>query len=75
MSAFRFAMIAHGVMQAVGTSRPVIVASARGASEALAFPLDGRLNVSKPGGFQPVELVRCVETLIGSFIPEVEPGP
>ncbi len=52
----------------------VIVASARGASEALTVPLDGSLNVSKPGGFQPVELVRCVEALIGSFIPEVEPA-
>ncbi len=68
-------LLAH--IQAAPTLKDtaVIVASARGASEALAVPVDGRLSVSKPGGFQPVELVRCVEALIGEFIPEVAPAP
>src|ERR1700687_4071368 len=49
MSAFRFAMIAHGVMQAVGTSRPVIVASAPdGVDEMLMFSLVPRVTDAQP---------------------------
>ncbi len=44
----------------------VILASASGASETLAVPVEGRLNISKPGPLQPTELVRCIEALIGS---------
>lgn len=53
----------------------VIVASAQGAVEALAVSEQGSLTVEKPGGFQPIELVRCVESLVESFRPAVAPAP
>lgn len=46
---------------------PIILASARGAAEAIAPSSNGKLIVRKPSGFQPVELVRCVEVLVDSF--------
>jgi signal transduction histidine kinase/CheY-like chemotaxis protein len=45
---------------------PVILASARGAGDALTPSAKGSLSITKPDGFQPVELVRCVETLLDS---------
>jgi CheY-like chemotaxis protein len=45
---------------------PVILASARGAGDALTPSAKGSLSITKPDGFQPAELVRCVETLLDS---------
>ena len=45
---------------------PVILASAHGAADALTSSAKGSLSIMKPDGFQPAELVRCVETLLDS---------
>lgn len=51
---------------------PVIIASAKGASEAISASNDGRLYVQKPDGFQPLELVKCLENVIEYLNPLVE---
>lgn len=51
---------------------PVIIASARGASEAISSSDDGRLYVQKPAGFQPLELIDCIENVIESLTPLTE---
>ena len=48
---------------------PVIIASAKGASEAISTSDDGRLNVQKPSGFQPLELVQCIEAVVDTLSP------
>jgi DNA-binding response OmpR family regulator len=48
---------------------PIIVVSARGASEAIAPSSNGSLTINKPAGFQPLELVYCIEALIDNFSP------
>lgn len=45
---------------------PVILASAHGAADTLTSSAKGSLSIMKPDGFQPVELVRCVESLLDS---------
>ncbi|MCC7452145.1 MAG: response regulator [Anaerolineae bacterium] len=52
---------------------PIILTSARGAADAIAPSSDGELIVRKPLGFQPIELVRCVEALVDSFNPPSVP--
>jgi CheY-like chemotaxis protein len=46
---------------------PVVMVSARGASEAITPVSNGRLSVYKAEGFQPMELIRCVESLVDSL--------
>ncbi len=53
---------------------PVIMVSARGASEAVSPRMSGVLTVHKPTGFQPLELVKCVEALVDHFTPASDPG-
>jgi signal transduction histidine kinase/CheY-like chemotaxis protein len=48
---------------------PIVLASARGAVDAILPTTDGELAAHKPGGFQPVELVRCIEALVEAFSP------
>src|SRR6185369_3117883 len=43
---------------------PVIMISARGASESVASSIQGTLTVKKQNGFQPIELVHCVEDIV-----------
>ncbi len=43
---------------------PVIMISARGASESVASPLQGTLSIKKQNGFQPIELVRCIDDIV-----------
>lgn len=43
---------------------PVIMISARGASESVASPLQGMLTIKKQAGFQPIELVRCIDDIV-----------
>jgi signal transduction histidine kinase/CheY-like chemotaxis protein len=52
---------------------PVIIASASGASEAIAPLTRGRLSVDPGDGFQPIQLVRCVEALLDTFTPTIVP--
>jgi signal transduction histidine kinase/CheY-like chemotaxis protein len=42
----------------------VIMASAWGALETVANPVQGVIKVYKQNGFQPIELVRCIEALV-----------
>jgi CheY-like chemotaxis protein len=50
---------------------PILLASAFGASDALQKTAHGNLTVSKREGFEPIELVGCVEALIGAFKPAI----
>jgi len=50
---------------------PVIVVSARGASEAITSPGEGEMIIHKPAGFQPLELVRCIEAVLNTLQPSV----
>ena len=43
---------------------PVIMISARGASESVASSIQGMLTVKKQNGFQPIELVHCIEDIV-----------
>ncbi len=54
---------------------PVVIASAAGASEAVESIQPGLLTVTKAEGFQPVELVRCIETLVEALTPAGVPAP
>jgi CheY-like chemotaxis protein len=54
---------------------PIILASAYGASDAIQKAAHGTLTVSKREGFEPIELVRCVEALVGALKPAIEPAP
>jgi signal transduction histidine kinase/DNA-binding response OmpR family regulator len=53
---------------------PVIIVSARGAAEAVTVSGVGALSVQKPAGFQPLELVRCVEAIAEAVTPATAPA-
>lgn len=53
---------------------PVIMASASGAAEAIAPVAKGKLCVESINGFQPIELVHCVEALLEAFTPTIALG-
>ncbi len=50
---------------------PVIIASASGATEAIAPVAKGTLSVESINGFQPLELVHCVESLLDALTPTI----
>ncbi|MBC7814529.1 MAG: response regulator [Burkholderiales bacterium] len=50
-------------------SIPIILASAYGASEGITPFTQGELIVSRSDGFQPIELVRCIENLVDALRP------
>jgi CheY-like chemotaxis protein len=50
-------------------SIPVVLTSAYDASEVVAPAAYGEIRLEKPQGFQPAELVRCVEALIDAITP------
>jgi signal transduction histidine kinase/DNA-binding response OmpR family regulator len=52
---------------------PIVLASARGAVDAILPTTGGELVVRKPSGFQPIELVQCVEALVSAFTPASGP--
>jgi signal transduction histidine kinase/DNA-binding response OmpR family regulator len=54
---------------------PVIIVSARGAAEAVTVTGLGALSVRKPAGFQPLELVRCIEAIAEAVTPATAPAP
>jgi CheY-like chemotaxis protein len=52
---------------------PIILASAYGAADAIAPHAKGRLSVFRTDGFQPIELVQCVERLVDVLTPASGP--
>lgn len=54
---------------------PIILASAFGASDAIQKMAQGAVTVSKREGFEPIELVRCVEALVGALKPAIAQAP
>ncbi|WP_343417879.1 ATP-binding protein [Candidatus Flexifilum breve] len=55
---------------------PLILVSARGAGDAISARISGPLVMAKQGGFQPLELVRCVEALVDVVSPtSATPAP
>jgi signal transduction histidine kinase/CheY-like chemotaxis protein len=47
---------------------PIVVVSARGASEAVASEVWGEITIQKLVGFQPIELVNCVDSVVAEFM-------
>ncbi|MBI5928540.1 MAG: response regulator [Chloroflexi bacterium] len=47
---------------------PVIVVSARGATEAITQSVAGKITIQREIGFQPIELVSCIEALASNLI-------
>ncbi len=54
---------------------PIVMASAFGASDAIQKMAHGTLIFSKREGFEPIELVRCVEALVGALKPAIGQAP
>ncbi len=52
---------------------PIILASAYGAADAIVPNVKGRLSVFRADGFQPIELVQCVERLVDVLTPASGP--
>jgi signal transduction histidine kinase/CheY-like chemotaxis protein len=50
---------------------PIVLASAYGAADAIQRTEYGTLTVTKREGFDPIELVRCVEALVGALKPAI----
>jgi DNA-binding response OmpR family regulator len=48
---------------------PLILVSAQGAGDAIRSSVNGAISFSKPAGFQPIELVRCIEALVDTVNP------
>lgn len=64
-----FAVIEHMKADPSLADVAIVLISARGAVDTIAPSAEGELTVSKPAGFQPVELVRCVEALVDALTP------
>ncbi|GIK66728.1 MAG: hypothetical protein BroJett018_45220 [Chloroflexota bacterium] len=47
---------------------PVIVVSARGATEAITQSVEGKITIQREIGFQPIELVSCIEALASNLM-------
>src|SRR5260221_4503761 len=47
---------------------PVLIVSARGASEAIASASEGLITIQKPSAFQPFELIRCIEGVLETLV-------
>lgn len=52
---------------------PVIVASAKGSAEAIVSQLAGEIRITRPSGFQPIELVNCLDAFISQLKPHFDP--
>ncbi len=53
---------------------PIIVSSTSGDLDELTPAPHGKIEISKVSGFQPVELVRCIEALVDAFRPASVPA-
>jgi len=51
---------------------PIVLISAKGASESITPDIQGEITLRRPGGYSPIELVSCVQALIDSFQPQAE---
>lgn len=54
---------------------PIVLASAFGASDAIQKMAHGLLTVTKHEGFEPIELVQCVEAIVGTLKPAIAQAP
>ena len=45
---------------------PIVLISAKGASESITPDIQGDITLKRPGGYSPIELVSCVQALIDS---------
>ena len=46
---------------------PIVLISAKGASESITPAIQGDITLQRPGGYSPIELVSCVQALIDSL--------
>src|SRR5258708_29844989 len=68
-----FTVIQYMKANAALANIPIIVVSAYGMVDAIAPSTEGKLNVLKPNGFNPIELVRCIEGVLDAFSPAGQP--
>jgi signal transduction histidine kinase/CheY-like chemotaxis protein len=64
-----FTVIQHMKGNAALADIPVVVVSARGMVDAITPSTEGKMNILKPDGFNPIELVRCIEGALDAFSP------
>lgn len=55
-------------------SIPVILVSAHGIAEADTIDAQGVISIYKPGGFQSIEVVNCVDAVVAELVPAGEAG-
>jgi signal transduction histidine kinase/CheY-like chemotaxis protein len=67
------AVVAEMKLSPVLVHVPVVLTSAFDISEVVTRGTRGQIALDKPGGFQPAELVRCVEALIDAITPSSDP--
>ena len=46
---------------------PIVLISAKGASESITPDIQGDITLKRPGGYSPIELVSCVQALVDSL--------
>ena len=51
---------------------PIVLISAKGASESITPDIQGEITLRRPGGYSPIELVSCVQALIDSVQPRAD---
>ena len=68
-----FGVIEHMKAHPALANIPILLTSARGTFDAITPSTDGIVSVHKPAGFQPIELIRCVESIINTLTPTTEP--
>jgi signal transduction histidine kinase/CheY-like chemotaxis protein len=69
-----FGVIEHMKAHPALTNIPIVLTSARGTFDAITPSTDGIISVHKPAGFQPIELIRCVESIVNTLTPATEPA-
>ncbi len=70
-------MDGFAVIEAMQTSAelaavPIVLISAKGASESITPDIQGDITLRRPGGYSPIELVTCVQALIDSLQPRAD---
>ena len=51
---------------------PIVLISAKGASESITPDIQGEITLRRPGGYSPIELANCVQALIDSVQPRAD---
>jgi signal transduction histidine kinase/CheY-like chemotaxis protein len=64
-----FTVIEHMKADPFLKNIPVIIVSARGSTEAITQSVEGRIMIQRETGFQPIELVSCIEALVSNLMP------